>query len=109
MEKIECIIRQGKLRDVANKLLLTGIGEMIVTDIKGFGVQTARSKEYLFLPKTKIEVYVSDDQVDEVADTITQCCQEGKIGSGKIAIIPMQDCLRVRTGGAWPSSDIITA
>jgi len=98
MKKIECIIRQEKLRELADLLQLAGVGGVTVTEAKGFGKETTRPPEYLFLPKTKVEVYVTDEQVGKVLSIIMKCCREEKLGSGKIAVLPMDDCIRVRTG-----------
>ena len=70
---------------------------MTVTEIKGFGRQTTRPKPYLFLPKSKIEMYVVNDQVEEIIHTISECCKEEELGSGKIVVLPMDDAIRVRT------------
>jgi nitrogen regulatory protein P-II 1 len=65
--------------------------------VKGFGRETTRPENYLFLPKTKIEIYVTDAQMEEVISTIINCCREDKLGSGKIAILPVEECIRIRT------------
>ncbi|MCQ9205201.1 MAG: P-II family nitrogen regulator [Omnitrophica bacterium] len=98
MKKIECIIRSEKLKDVADRLLLAGIGGMMATEVKGFGVQTTRPQQYLFLPKTKVEIYALDNQVDEILNAISECCRDDKFGSGKVAVLPMEECMRIRTG-----------
>lgn len=98
MKKIECIIRPEKLKQLTDSLLLIGIGGATVTEAKGFGREVTRPDNFLFLPKTKIEMYVTDEQVKEVVETITACCREDKFGSGKIVILPVEDCIRVRTG-----------
>ncbi|MDD5069529.1 MAG: P-II family nitrogen regulator [Candidatus Omnitrophica bacterium] len=98
MKKLEAVIRSEKLKELAEKLRLAGIGGMMVSEIKGFGVQTTRPEEYLFLPKTKIEIYVTDAQVEEIIAVIVECCRTEKMGSGKVAVIPMEECVRIRTG-----------
>lgn len=98
MKKIECIIRQERQKEVTDALRLVGIGGMTVTEVKGFGRETTRPENYLFLPKSKLEIYAIDEQVEEIVNTIITCCQEEKFGSGKIAILPLDDCIRVRTG-----------
>ncbi|MBD3264846.1 MAG: hypothetical protein GF375_07065 [Candidatus Omnitrophica bacterium] len=65
MKKIECIVRNDKLNRLTERLRLAGIGGMTVTEVKGFGRQTTRPQAYLFLPKTKIEIYARDSQVNE--------------------------------------------
>ncbi len=98
MKKIECIIRQEKLKQLAENLRLAGAGGLNVTEIKGFGRQTTRPENYLFLPKTKVEIYVTDGQVEEIISAIKDSCREEKFGSGKIVVLPMDECIRVRTG-----------
>ncbi|MDD4955758.1 MAG: P-II family nitrogen regulator [Candidatus Omnitrophica bacterium] len=98
MKKIECIIRPEKLKPLTDELFLAGIGGLTVTEAKGFGREAVRPENFLFLPKTKIEIYVTDEQLSEVIETISACCRDDKFGSGKIAILPIDDCIRVRTG-----------
>ena len=78
---------------------------MTVTETKGFGRQKGhtelyRGAEYIvdFLPKTKVEVAVSDDKLDEVVSTITNAAQTGKIGDGKIFVLDLAEVVRIRTG-----------
>lgn len=97
MKKIECIIRQEKLKELAESLRLAGIAGLTATEIKGFGKETTRPENYLFLPKTKIEIYLADGQVEEIISTIIKACQEDKFGSGKIVVLPMEECVRIRT------------
>jgi len=97
MKKIECIIRQEKLKDLADALRLAGVGGLTAIEVKGFGKQTTRPQNYLFLPKTKVEIYVTDGQAEEIISTIIRCCKQDTLGSGKIAIFPMEDCVRMRT------------
>jgi nitrogen regulatory protein P-II 1 len=98
MKKIECIIRPEKLKELADVLLLRGIGGLTAIEAKGFGREPTRPENFLFLPKTRIEIYVTDEQVEEVIEGIIKCCNDGRMGSGKIAVLPMDDCVRVRTG-----------
>lgn len=97
MKKIECIIRQEKLKSLTDRLLLAGIGGMTVSEVKGFGREATRPQNYLFLPKTKVELYVTDEQVKEVIEVIASCCRDDSFGSGKIVISPIDDCIRIRT------------
>ena len=97
MKKIECIIRQEKLKNVVDALRITGVPGATISEVKGFGSQSTRPDNFLLLPKTKIELYVSDNQVEELIIAITNCCKEESLGSGKIAILPVEDCIRVRT------------
>jgi len=98
MKKIECIIRSERLKDVTAALKNIGIGGMMVSDVRGFGVQTARPESFLFVHKTKIEIYALDTQVKKIISTILMHCSTGKIGDGKVAVMPLDDCVRVRTG-----------
>ena len=98
MKKIESILRVEKLKDVTDALREAGIGGMTVSEVRGFGVQTTRPESFLFVPKVKIEIYVSDSQVKEIVAAIVKQCASGKLGDGKVAILPVDDCIRVRTG-----------
>lgn len=98
MKKIESILRVEKLKDVTDALREAGIGGMTVSEVRGFGVQTTRPESFLFVPKVKIEIYVIDSQVKEIVAAIVKQCASGKMGDGKVAILPVDDCIRVRTG-----------
>jgi nitrogen regulatory protein P-II 1 len=98
MKKIECIIRSEKLKDVTDGLRKAGIGGMTVSEVRGFGAQSVRPDNFLFVHKTKIEIYATDDQVKEIISTVMLHCAAGKMGDGKIIVLPMDDCIRIRTG-----------
>lgn len=105
MKKVEAIIKPFKLDDVKERLTELGIKGMTVTEVRGFGRQKGhteiyRGAEYVvdFIPKLKIEVVVGDDQLDEVLEAISLSARTGKIGDGKIFVIPVEECLRIRTG-----------
>ena len=105
MKKIEAVIKPFKLDDVKESLNRLGIQGMTVTELRGFGRQKGhteiyRGAEYVvdLLPKIKIEIIVSDDQVDEVLKTICESARTGKIGDGKIFVLPVEESLRIRTG-----------
>lgn len=98
MKKIECIIKHERLEELRNQLIQTGIGGMTITDVRGFGKQTTRPESYLVLPKVKIEIYATEEQVDAIIQTIIRVCRKGEIGDGKIALIPVEDLIRIRTG-----------
>ena len=98
MKKIECIIRPEKLKELCDALRLSGIAGVTVSEAKGFGKEANRPDNFLFLPKTKIELYVTDESVEDITSTIISCCKEEALGSGKIAVLPMDNCIRVRTG-----------
>ena len=105
MKKIEAIVKPFKLDEVKDALNGIGIKGMTVTEVKGYGRQKGhteiyRGAEYVvdFIPKIKMEIIVSDDQVDQVVDTIVKVARTGKIGDGKIFISPVERIIRVRTG-----------
>ena len=104
MKKIEAIIRPTKLEDVKNGLDSEGLGSMTVTEVKGRGRQKGitqqwRGETYIvdLLPKTKIEVVVEDKDAKKVCDIIQKKACTGNIGDGKIFVIPVETCIRVRT------------
>lgn len=97
MKKIECIIRPAKLSALEQALRHFGVGGMTVSEVKGFGNEQTRPDEYLFLPKTKVEVYCDDQQVDDLIRVICDTCHSGKLGDGKIAILPVEEIVRIRT------------
>lgn len=98
MKKIECIIRSEKLKDVTDGLKKSGIGGMTVSEVRGFGVQSTRPDNFLFVHKTKLEIYAADTQVKDIISTLLTYCSAGKAGDGKIAVLPLDDCVRIRTG-----------
>ena len=98
MKKIECIIRSEKLKELEGVLRQAGVGGMTITEVKGFGKETTRPDAYLILPKTKIEIYATDEQIEELISIIVNTCRTGELGDGKIVVLPMDDALRIRTG-----------
>ena len=98
MKKIECIIQNKKLSDLEQALRLMGIGGMTVSDVKGFGNEQTRPDPYLFLPKTKIEIYCKEETVSQIVEVICNVCHTGQLGDGKIAVIDVVNLIRVRTG-----------
>ena len=104
MKKIEAIIKPFKLTDVREALLELGIQGMTVCEVKGFGRQKGhteiyRDSEYTvdFLPKTKLEIIVTNEQVEPAIETIIKAARTGKIGDGKIFISNVEDAVRIRT------------
>jgi nitrogen regulatory protein P-II 1 len=104
MKKIEAIIKPFKLDDVKAALTELGIEGMTVTEVKGFGRQLGhteiyRGAEYTvdFLPKLKLEIVTSDEQVDVAVQAIIKSAKTGKIGDGKIFIFPLNEVIRIRT------------
>jgi nitrogen regulatory protein P-II 1 len=105
MKKIQAIIKPFKLDDVKEALTEIGIKGMTISEVKGYGRQKGhteiyRGAEYVvdFIPKVNIEIVVSADMVDQVVDTIRTAANTGKIGDGKIFVIPIERIIRVRTG-----------
>jgi len=105
MKKIEAIIKPFKLEDVKDAILKLGVSGMTMTEVKGFGRQKGhkevyRGAEYLvdFLPKTKIELVVSNDLLPRVVEAIKENAHTGQIGDGKIFILPVEKAIRIRTG-----------
>ena len=105
MKKIEAVIKPFKLEEVKDALAEVGIEGMTVAEVKGFGRQKGhteiyRGSEYTvdFLPKIKIEVVVADDAADGVVDASVEAANTGRIGDGKIFILPLAEAIRIRTG-----------
>jgi nitrogen regulatory protein P-II 1 len=105
MKKIEAIIKPFKLPEVKEALADFGIVGMTVTEVKGFGRQKGQTEVYRgseysvdFLPKIKIEVVLSEDKVDDAVDAIIEAARTGKIGDGKIFVLPVEEVVRIRTG-----------
>jgi nitrogen regulatory protein PII len=105
MKKIEAIIKPFKMDDVKEALDEIGIRGMTTSEVKGYGRQKGhkeiyRGAEYAvdFIPKIKLEIVVDSDQADQVVETIREAANTGKIGDGKIFVIPVEAALRVRTG-----------
>ena len=105
MKKIEAVIKPFKLDDVKDALHEIGVSGITVTEVKGFGRQKGhtelyRGAEYVidFLPKVKVEVVVEDVLVENVIEAITQAARTGRIGDGKIFVLPIDEAIRIRTG-----------
>ena len=105
MKKIEAIIKPFKLDEVKDALNGIGIKGMTVTEVKGYGRQKGhteiyRGAEYVvdFIPKVKLEIIIPEAQVDQVIETIIKIARTGKIGDGKIFVLPVERVIRVRTG-----------
>ncbi len=105
MKLIQAIIKPFKLDDVRESLTEIGVTGMTAIEVKGFGRQKGhtelyRGAEYVvdFLPKIKLEIVINDDQVEAVIEAITSAAQTGKIGDGKIFVLPVEQAIRIRTG-----------
>ncbi len=104
MKKIEAIIKPFRLEDVKEALAEIGIEGMTVSEVKGFGRQKGhteiyRGSEYTvdFLPKVKFEIVVLEERVQRAVDAIVQAAKTGKIGDGKVFVLPIEDAVRIRT------------
>lgn len=105
MKMIMAIIKPYKLQDVKDALSTLGIQGITVTEAKGFGrqkghVEVYRGAEYMveLLPKIKVEIVVDDSAAKSVVETIVKSASTGKIGDGKIFVLPVEDAIRIRTG-----------
>jgi nitrogen regulatory protein PII len=104
MKKLEAIIKPFKLEEVKEALAELGIEGMTVTEVKGFGRQKGhteiyRGSEYTvdFLPKVKVEVVLADDMVDKAVTVVVAAAKTGKIGDGKVFVLPVEHAVRIRT------------
>lgn len=105
MKKVETIIKPFKLEEVKEGLAAMGVQGMTVSEVKGFGRQKGHSEIYRgaeynvdFVPKVKMEIVVDDALVDKVVDVILAQAKTGKIGDGKIFVLPVENAYRIRTG-----------
>ena len=107
MKSIEAIVRAHKLEEIKVALTDIDVSGMTVTEVRGFGRQKGhtelyRGAEYVvdFLPKIKIEIVVPADIADQVVDKIRETANTGKIGDGKVFVLPVETAIRIRTGEA---------
>ncbi|MCG8589255.1 MAG: P-II family nitrogen regulator [Proteobacteria bacterium] len=105
MKKIQAIIKPFKLDDAKEALSAAGIGGITVSEVKGFGRQKGhtelyRGAEYVvdFLPKILIEIVVPEDLVEKATNALLESCHTGRIGDGKIFVVPVDEAIRIRTG-----------
>ncbi len=105
MKKVEAIIKPFKMDEVKEKLTEIGIRGITITEVKGFGRQKGhtelyRGAEYVidFIPKIKIEIVLPDEMVDDAIKVISEAAKTGRIGDGKIFVIPVESVVRIRTG-----------
>jgi nitrogen regulatory protein P-II 1 len=111
MKKLECIIRPFKLEEVKESLTSIGVRGMTVSEVRGFGrsrghTELYRGSEYAieFVPKLKVEIVVSEEDVDRVVEAIQGSASTGKIGDGKIFVLPIDETVRIRTGEKGPAA-----
>jgi len=111
MKKIECIIKPFKLDDVKSVLTDLGIAGMTVSEVRGFGRQKGHTELYRgaeyqidFIPKVKIELVVSDEEVSDIVSAVQKEACTGRIGDGKIFVTPVDQSVRIRTGETGPDS-----
>ena len=103
LRKIECFIQPSKLDKIKDALIEAGVDGMSVSEVEGFGRQRGRlngedpSSEVKFRPKTKLEIVVDEEITDEVTALIVKLARTGKIGAGKVFVIPVEDAIRIRT------------
>ena len=104
MKLIIAVIKTFKLEEVKEALAAVGVAGLTVTDVKGFGRQKGhteiyRGSEYTvdFLPKVKIEIAVADEVAGKVVDSIVKAAKTGKIGDGKVFVVPLDEAVRIRT------------
>ncbi len=105
MKKIEAIIKPFKSDEVKEALQAVGVNGITLSEVKGFGRQKGhtelyRGAEYVvdFLPKVKVEVVVPDDWVPQVVEAVQKAAYSGRIGDGKIFVVPIEEVVRIRTG-----------
>jgi nitrogen regulatory protein P-II 1 len=111
MKLIVAIVKPFKVEDVKLALQEVGVAGLTVTEARGFGRQRGHTEVYRgaeyqvdFVPKSRIEVMVDDDQADGVIDAIVKAARTGKIGDGKVAVLPLHDVVRIRTGESGSSA-----
>ena len=105
MKLVVAIIKPFKITEVKNALQQIGITRMTVAEVKGYGRQKGhgelyRGTEYQidFVPKIRLEIAVDDEDLDKVLETLTAAARTDTIGDGKIFVLPLEDCIRIRTG-----------
>ena len=111
MKLIVAIVKPFKVEDVKEALREVGIAGLTVSEARGFGRQRGHTEVYRgaeyqvdFVPKSRIEVMVDDHQVDGVIDAIAKSARTSKIGDGKIAVMPLEEVVRIRTGESGPDA-----
>jgi nitrogen regulatory protein P-II 1 len=105
LSKVECVIKPFKLEEVKEALTQFGVSGLTVYEVKGFGRQRGhrevyRGSEYKvdFIPKLKVELFITSDQAEEAVEIIAKTARTGAIGDGKIVVSPIESITRIRTG-----------
>lgn len=111
MKLVVAIVKPFKVEDVKEALREVGVAGLTVSEARGFGRQRGHTEVYRgaeyqvdFVPKSRIEVMVDDSQLDGVVDAITKAARTGKIGDGKVAVLPLDEVVRIRTGESGPEA-----
>ncbi len=111
MKLVVAIVKPFKVEDVKEALREVGVAGLTVSEARGFGRQRGHTEVYRgaeyqvdFVPKSRVEVMVDDDQVDGVVDAIAKAARTGKIGDGKVAVLPLDEVVRIRTGESGPEA-----
>ena len=111
MKLIVAIIKPFRVDDVKDALKDLGVQGLTVSDVQGFGRQRGHTEVYRgaeytvdFLPKVRIEILVDDDEVERVAERLMDTARTGKIGDGKVWVVPVEHVWRIRTGEAGPDA-----
>jgi nitrogen regulatory protein PII len=111
MKLVVAIVKPFKLDEVKEALRAVGVNGLTVTETQGFGRQRGHTEVYRgaeyqvdFVPKVKVEVVAEDDQVQGIVDAITKSARTGKIGDGKIFVVPAEQVIRIRTGEMGPDA-----
>jgi nitrogen regulatory protein P-II 1 len=111
MKTVIAVVKPFKVDDVKAALQAVGVTGLTVSEARGFGRQRGHTEVYRgaeyqvdFVPKSRIEVWVDDDQVDGVVDAIVKAARTGKIGDGKVAVAPLEEVVRIRTGEHGPEA-----
>lgn len=111
MKLVVGIVKPFKVEEVKEALREIGVSGLTVSEARGFGRQRGHTEVYRgaeyqvdFVPKVRIDVMVDDDQVDGVIDAIVKAARTGKIGDGKVAVMPLEDVVRIRTGESGPEA-----
>ncbi len=111
MRLVVAVVKPHRLDEVKEALRDIGVSGLTTTDVEGFGRQRGHTEVYRgaeyqvdFVPKVKVEILVADDQTQGVVDAITKAARTGKIGDGKIWVVPAEQVVRIRTGEMGPDA-----